>query len=67
MDVTFAALSAIILFPDGFGGRALNEESKIKLSDLTDPTIIRDVAEARATRAGQFAMRIYKEYRFAQL
>ncbi len=67
MDITWAALSAIGLLPDGYGGNALNDASKLRLSDMRDKEHVKEIEAARKTPAGKFALRIYRDFRFKRM
>lgn len=57
-DITFAALSAPVILPPGYGARLP------KLEDAPEGSEIRSLIEGyRATAAGQFVLRMYKDYR----
>ena len=61
VDITFASLAALILFPDGYTGGS-GSLRQLPVDRL--PAAWRDEVEAlRATRAGQFVMRLYAEER----
>lgn len=63
VDITFASLAALALFPDDYAGRA----AAIRTAPLERlPAAWRAEVEAlRATDAGQFVMRLYREHRLA--
>ena len=67
VDFAFSAIIAITLFPDEYGGRALQEEARIHLKDIWDPDYLKEIEAARNTVAGKYAMKIYKEYRFKKI
>jgi glutathione S-transferase len=65
VDITFASLAALILFPEGYGGDAV---SLRQLPVDLLPAAWRDEVETlRATPAGQFALRLYAQERSRRL
>jgi len=61
VDITFASLAALIVFPDGYGGNAVSLRQLPV--DRLPPEWRREVDALRATPAGQFVMRLYAEER----
>ncbi len=61
-DITFAALSAPVILPEGYGARLP------KLEDAPEGSPVRALVEGyRARPAGQFVLRLYKENRHTRL
>jgi glutathione S-transferase len=61
VDITFASLAALALFPRGYGGpKATVQEAPI---DRLAPAWRAEVEALRATRSGQFVERMYREER----
>ncbi len=68
MDLAFASIIGLYILPDGYGGAALNDATKLHFSQTDwDKENVKDVKAARATPAGKFAMKIYKDFRFGKL
>jgi glutathione S-transferase len=61
VDITFASLAALALFPDGYAG-AKAVHNRVPL-DLLSPAWREEVEYLRSTKAGQFALRLYAEER----
>lgn len=61
VDITFASLAALALFPDGYGGDAVSQKS-LPLDQIS-PEWRTEVEALRATAAGQFVLRLYAEER----
>ena len=61
VDITFASLAALALFPDGYGGDAVS----VRTAPLGDfaPAWRAEIESLRATASGQFALRLYREER----
>lgn len=64
VDITFASLAALVLFPDGYGGNAVTMR-RAPLEQLS-PEWRAEVEALRATAAGQFVARLYAEERQAR-
>lgn len=62
VDITFASLAALALFPDGYGGNAVSVRSAP--IDQMAPAWRAEIEALRATQAGKFVARLYKEERF---
>lgn len=58
-DVTFAALGAPAVFPENYGGPKLPRFTEVP------PSLASEVESFRKSRAGEFALRVYGEQRFA--
>ena len=67
IDFTFASLAALTVFPEGFCGRVLSEQSKIRFEGITDKRTFTKAKEYRKTPAGKFALRMYKDHRFSKM
>ncbi|HEY2774865.1 MAG TPA: glutathione S-transferase N-terminal domain-containing protein [Candidatus Binatia bacterium] len=61
VDITFASLAALALFPEGYAGSAASMR-RLPLDRLT-PAWREEVEALRATAAGRFALRLYAEER----
>lgn len=61
VDITFASLAALVIFPDGYGGERASMRSAPL--DRLSPVWRAEVDALRATAAGQFVMRLYREER----
>jgi len=61
VDITFASLAALVVFPDGYGGDRVTMHSAPL--DRLSPVWRGEVEALRATAAGQFVLRLYREER----
>lgn len=61
VDITFASLAALAIFPPGYGGASVSQ--KEPPLDLLSSDWRAVVEELRATPAGQFVIRLYTEER----
>jgi len=61
VDITFASLAALALFPDGYGGRAVSVRSA-PLAEMA-PAWRSEIEALRETPAGKFVERLYREER----
>ena len=52
----------LILFPQNYGGRAVDKESRVKIEDTEH--LQEKLKELRKTVSGKFAMQMFEEYRF---
>lgn len=61
VDITFASLAALALFPDGYGGNAVSVRTA-PLGEMA-PAWRAEIEALRQTEAGRFVARLYKEER----
>ena len=62
VDITFASLAALALFPDGYGGNAVSVRSA-PLAEMA-PAWRAEIEALRDTEAGRYVARLYEEERF---
>ncbi len=62
VDITFASLAALAVFPEGYGGNAVAVRSAPV--DRMSPVWRAEVESLRDTEAGRFVARLYREERF---
>ena len=63
IDITFAAITSLIVWPEEYGGPHLTPTSRLQISDFGSEAQKR-MNEFRETVSGQFVLRMYKENRF---
>jgi len=62
IDYSFAALAALVVIPDQYGGPRLTLDSRLKFSDFTMETQ-KYFKKFRNTPSGKFVLKMYAEYR----
>lgn len=62
VDITFASLAALVLFPDGYGGNAVSVRAA-PIAEMA-PAWRDEIEALRETEAGKFVARLYREERF---
>lgn len=60
VDVTFASLASILVFPDNYGGKRLVPETRPQLR-FASAEYQKHVKSFRQTRSGKFILKMYKE------
>ncbi len=66
IDYVFASLAAILAFPDNYGGPKLNPRTRLNFATESDRMGTKFKVQAekfRASIAGQFVLRMYREHR----
>jgi len=62
IDITFAAITSLIVWPKEYGGPRLTPASRLEINDF-GPEPQKRMNEFRETVSGQFALRMYREHR----
>lgn len=62
LDISFASMASLIVWPDQYGGPNLSAESRFKITDFT-LEVQKVIKKFRNTNSGKFVTRMYAEHR----
>lgn len=65
LDLQFASMGALLVFPEEYSGGRVVEKSKLKAEHLPEQTQ-REIEAYRKRPAGQFVLRMYQKHRYSK-
>ena len=63
IDITFAAITSLLVWPEEYGGPHLTPASRLEINDFP-LEVQKRMNEFRETLSGQFVLRMYEEHRY---